>query len=210
MANHTHDPHALSHLTSSARYHDYRYASNPFVEGATGEVPLAVEGKCHRGQLLRGFARPIERHRPVDPQWHGDVLAVDQQFDQRLLHTGSGNPLAGSGHTAQRNGDLGLRPRVFAPQPLDHRVESEAGPGCLNDRPHRVHVRVGQVSGDIANLPTVTQRRRRPLLGGETFEQSSELDALIIDTAPDLVGVHRCQSESAIPGAVLDTCTRNS
>jgi gentisate 1,2-dioxygenase len=41
MANHTHDPHALSHLTASARYHDYRYASNPLVEGATGEVPLA-------------------------------------------------------------------------------------------------------------------------------------------------------------------------
>ncbi len=40
MANHPHDPHALSHLTASARYHDYRYASNPFVEGATGEVPL--------------------------------------------------------------------------------------------------------------------------------------------------------------------------
>ena len=40
MANHPHDPHVLSHLTASARYHDYRYASNPFVEGATGEVPL--------------------------------------------------------------------------------------------------------------------------------------------------------------------------
>lgn len=41
MANHTPDPHALGHLTASARYHDYRYASNPLAEGSAGEVPLA-------------------------------------------------------------------------------------------------------------------------------------------------------------------------
>ena len=109
-----------------------------------------------------------------------------------------------------QRGDLGLRPPVFATQPPDHRVESEAGLGRLNDRPHRVHVRVGQVSGDIANPPTVTQRLCRPLLGVETSEQCGEFNALIIDAAPDLIGVHRCQSESAIPGAVLDTCTKNS
>jgi len=41
MANHTPDPHLLEQLTASARYHDYRYASNPLAEGSTGEVPLA-------------------------------------------------------------------------------------------------------------------------------------------------------------------------
>ena len=40
MANHTPDPRALEQLTASARYHDYRYASNPLTEGATAEVPL--------------------------------------------------------------------------------------------------------------------------------------------------------------------------
>ncbi len=41
MTNHTPDPHPLDHLTASARFHDYRYASNPLAEGSTGEVPLA-------------------------------------------------------------------------------------------------------------------------------------------------------------------------
>lgn len=40
MANHPPDPHALGHLTASARYHDYRYASNPLADGSAGEVPL--------------------------------------------------------------------------------------------------------------------------------------------------------------------------
>jgi gentisate 1,2-dioxygenase len=41
MTNHAADPHALDHLTAPARFHDYRYASNPLAEGSTGEVPLA-------------------------------------------------------------------------------------------------------------------------------------------------------------------------
>ena len=44
----------------------------------------------------------------------------------------------------------------------------------------------------------------------EIVNACGEFNALIIDAAPDLIGVHRCQSESAIPGAVLDTCTKNS
>lgn len=36
------DARALETLTASARYHDYRYASNPLAEGSTGDVPLVT------------------------------------------------------------------------------------------------------------------------------------------------------------------------
>ena len=56
MANHTPDPHGLSHLTASARYHDYRYASNPLAEGSAGEVPLTrFDAELHQ----RGGSRVL-------------------------------------------------------------------------------------------------------------------------------------------------------
>lgn len=50
------DPRALEALTASARYHDYRYASNPLSEGATGPVPLVTfDAELHQ----RGATRVV-------------------------------------------------------------------------------------------------------------------------------------------------------
>lgn len=56
MANHATEQRAYGHLTAPARYHDYRYASNPLAEGPTGEVPLAsFDAELHQ----RGGSRVV-------------------------------------------------------------------------------------------------------------------------------------------------------
>ena len=119
MANHTPDLHALEQLTASARYHDYRYASNPLAEGSTGEVPLArFDAELHeRGgsrvlpldtSATLGCAGPATSPGLCANFVHvraGEAVLTDANATSHLFFV-----MRGAGSTSPADGDAGTPP----------------------------------------------------------------------------------------------------
>ena len=142
----------------------------------------------HTRSARRG--RCLDRHRPADPERHGDVLPVHQRVDERIEIGRARHVPARSGQPADLGGEGLRRLAVAARAVAHHPVEAAAGTDEADGDRARSDVRERQMCRDVTHRPAGAQRRGQPLVGRQRVEEVGKADALGIDRRPHLIAVH--------------------
>lgn len=160
------------------------------VEGQLLEdlrLPGAPVAPDPGGGRRRGRGRDLEGAARRD----GDVLAVDDDVDERLARRDPDVVPARADRATDPRDDLGGRKvRPVACARVDDVVESAGVPHCAEEGRSEAHLLEREVGGDVADGPAVAQRGAGPILRCQLLEHVGRPQPLCVDRGPEPVVVH--------------------